>query len=58
MERIAELERLGRVARQQAGLTSDRETREVLLRMADQYVMVAAERRAELEAGRQSAQPL
>ena len=46
MERIAELEQLGRDARQQAGLTSNQETRDLLLKIARQYAMAAAERRA------------
>ena len=46
MQRAAELEQLGRDARQQAGLTSNRETRELLLKIARQYAMAAAERRA------------
>ena len=46
MDRIAELERLARAATQQAGLTSNRETRELLLKIARQYAMAAAERRA------------
>ena len=58
MKRIAELERLERVATQQAGLTSNRETRELLLQIARQYAMVAAERRATLKACRRGAQPL
>jgi hypothetical protein len=51
MRRIAELERLGLVAKQQAGLTSNRETRELLLEIANRYALVAAERRAMLKAG-------
>ena len=46
MERVAELEQLGRTAKQQAGLTSNRETRELLLQIARQYAVAAAERRA------------
>jgi len=55
MKRVAELERLGLLARQQAGLTSNRETRELLLQIARQYAMAAAERRATLKASRRGA---
>ena len=57
MKRVAELERLGLLARQQAGLTTNRETRELLLKIARQYAMAAADRRAALEAGREAPQP-
>lgn len=50
MRRVAELDRLGLIARQQAGSTSNRETRELLLRMADQYATAAAQRRTALKA--------
>ena len=57
MKRVAELERWARLATQQARLTSNRETRELLLKIARQYAMAAADRRAALEAGREAPQP-
>ena len=49
MRRVAELERLARVAREQARLTTNRETSEVLLQIAHQFAMAAEDRRATLE---------
>ena len=56
MKRVAELERLGLIAKQQAALTSNRETRELLLQIAHQYAVVAAQRRASLATCRRGAQ--
>ena len=51
MERVAELERLARVAREQAHTTTNRETGEVLLQIARQYERVEfVERRDEIVA--------
>jgi len=58
MQRVAELERLARVARQQACMTTNRETSEVLLEIARQYESVADDRRVTLEACKHRAQPL
>lgn len=58
MKRVAELERLARVAREQARLTTNRETSEVLLQIAAQYQRVADDRRAVLEGSEHGAQSL
>lgn len=44
-----ELERLARVARQQARLTANRETSEALLQIARQFAKAADDRKAALE---------
>ena len=58
MRRVVELERLAKVARQQACMTTDRETSEVLLQIAHKYERVAEDRRATLEASKHGAQRL
>lgn len=49
MRRVFELERLARVARQQARLTANRETSEALLQIARQFAKAADDRKAALE---------
>ena len=57
MRRVAELERWARVARQQALLTTNRETSEALLEIARKFAMAADDRRASLEGCRHGAIP-
>ena len=58
MRRVGELEQWARVARQQALLTTNRETSEALLEIARRYAMAADERRAALKAANRGLIPL
>jgi hypothetical protein len=48
MKRVAELERLAKVARQQSHMTANREAREVLIEIADGFMAAATDRRVAL----------
>ncbi len=48
MHKVAELERLALIARQQAAFTTNRETSEMLLGMARKFTKDAADRKAAL----------
>ena len=52
MRRLAEFEELARMARQQASVTTNHETRQVLDEMASKYAEAADERRVALADGR------
>jgi hypothetical protein len=58
MRRVFDLERLARVARQQARLTTNPETSEALLKIARQFAEAADDRKAALENCEHRPQPL